>query len=219
MNSLDEIAIKNGTDKSSKTHNYCVKYEKYFNFNRNENLKILEIGVFNGESLRTWSEFYPNSMIVGIDIDERCIDYQSEKIKIEIGSQIDEKFLNNVIEKYGEFDLILDDGSHQQSHMIKSFEILFPCVKKNGLYVVEDTCCSYWSEFEGGFRKSGTSIEYFKDIIDDVNFNGELLERYSPAYARKEDSLIAQTNSKKYGIRTDIESLNFMNSMIIITKR
>ena len=28
MKTLDEIAIKNRTDKSSKTHNYCVKYEK-----------------------------------------------------------------------------------------------------------------------------------------------------------------------------------------------
>lgn len=219
MNSLDEIAIKNGTDKSSKIHNYCVKYEKYFNFNRNENLKILEIGVLNGDSLRTWSEFYPNSVIVGIDIDEQCIVHESEKIKIEIGSQIDENFLNNVIEKYGEFDLILDDGSHLQSHMIKSFEILFPYVKKNGIYVVEDVCCSYWDKYEGGFRKNGTSIEYFKDIIDDVNFNGEMAENFNYIHARREDLLIEQTKSKNNRIRTDIESINFMNSIIIITKR
>jgi hypothetical protein len=218
MNNLNDIAIKYGTDKSSEIHDYCVKYEKYFNFNQNDKLKILEIGVLYDASLKTWSEFYPNSLIVGIDIDENCKIYESENIKIEIGSQEDEKFLNNVIEKYGEFDLIIDDGSHYQSHMIKSFEILFPCVKKNGLYVVEDTCCSYWDEYEGGFRKSGTAIEYFKDIIDDVNFNGELLESHY-SYARKDDLLIEQVKLKNYKIRTDIESINFMNSIIIITKR
>jgi hypothetical protein len=219
MNSLDELAIKNGTDKSSMIHDYCFKYEKYLTFNRNDKLKILEIGVWKGESLSTWSEFYPNSLIVGIDINKDCKIYESEKIKIEIGSQIDEQFLKYVVETYGEFDLIIDDGSHYQSHMIKSFEFLFPYVKKTGLYVVEDVCCSYWSNFEGGFRKSGTSVEYFKGIIDDVNFNGELLENFNPSYARKDDLLIEQVSKKNYDIRTDIESLNFMNSIIIITKR
>lgn len=219
MNTLDELAIKNGTDKSSMIHDYCVKYEKYLTFNQNDKLKILEIGVWKGESLITWSEFYPNSLIVGIDINNDCKIYESEKIKIEIGSQIDEQFLMDVVKKYGEFDLIIDDGSHYQSHMIKSFEILFPYVKKTGVYIVEDTCCSYWADFEGGFRKCGTSIEYFKRIIDDVNFNGERLENFSPNYARRDDLLIEQVSKKKYDIRTDIESLNFMNSIIMITKR
>jgi hypothetical protein len=74
-------------------------------------------------------------------------------------------------------------------------------------------------DFEGGFRKFGTSIEYFKGIIDDVNFNGERLENFSPNYARRDDLLIEQVSKKKYDIRTDIESLNFMNSIIMITKR
>jgi hypothetical protein len=216
---LDEIAIKHGTDKSSKIHNYCVKYEKYFNFDREKELKILEIGVLNGASVKSWSEFYPNSLIVGIDINNDCKIYESEKIKIEIGSQIDEKFLMSVIEKYGEFDFIIDDGSHFQSHMIKSFKILFPYVKKSGLYIVEDICCSYWDSYEGGYRKTGTSVEYFKNLIDDINFNGKMVENFIPNVARKEDLLIEQVKMKKENIRIDIESINFMNSIVIVTKR
>ena len=219
MKTLDEIAKKHGTDKSSLIHNYCEKYEKYLNFDKNQNLKILEIGVFNGASVKTWSEFYPNSLVVGIDINKNCKSYESDNIKIEIGSQDDETFLNQVISKYGEFDFILDDGSHHQSHMIKSFEVLFPQLKKGGTYIIEDACCSYWPGFGGGLRRPGTSIEYFKNLIDDVNFNGQMSESFMPNVARREDILIKEVTSKQLNIRTDIESINFLNSIIIVTKR
>lgn len=55
MKSLDQIAIEEKTDKSSLIHNYCKKYELYFNSIRFENLKVLEIGVQNGFSLKTWA--------------------------------------------------------------------------------------------------------------------------------------------------------------------
>ena len=140
MKSLDQIAIDKGTDKSSLIHNYCVKYEKYFPFDRNAEIKILEIGIFNGQSLLTWREFYPNAIIVGIDIEPKCKQYENtdQNIFVEIGSQTDYGFLKRVTDKYGEFDLILDDGSHLQSHMIASFEFLFDFVKNQGLYVIED---------------------------------------------------------------------------------
>lgn len=219
METLDNLAIKFGTDKSSLIHNYCEKYEKYFNFERNSSLKILEIGVFNGGSLKTWSEYYKNSLVVGIDINPNCKKYESGNIKIEIGSQDDQDFLKQVVKKYGDFDLILDDGSHQQKHMIKSFEILFPNLKNKGIYVVEDTCCSYWGNYGGGFRKQDTVIEYFKTLIDDVNFNGIYSENFNPTVARREDMLIEQITKNNLKIRTDIESINFMNSIILINKR
>ena len=34
MKSLDQIAIEKNTDKSSKIHDYCVKYEKLLQFDR-----------------------------------------------------------------------------------------------------------------------------------------------------------------------------------------
>ena len=52
MNTLDNLAKKYGTDKSSEIHNYCVKYEKYLPFNRNDKLNIMEIGVLDGKSFR-----------------------------------------------------------------------------------------------------------------------------------------------------------------------
>lgn len=221
-NALDELAIKYKIDKSSNFHDYCKKYQKYIPFSRDQNLKILELGIAEGGSLNLFSEYYYNSIVVGVDIEERCKQYSNNKnIFTEIGSQDDVNFLNTLIQKYGQFDIIIDDCSHQQDLTIKSFEILFPYLKKHGIYVIEDVCCSYWTNYKGGYRKEGTSIEYFKNLIDDVNFSGQLLEeKYSPySHIRKDDLLVQQSLDKNLNIRTDIESINFLNSIIIINKR
>lgn len=222
MRTLDKIAISYGTDKSSNVHNYCEKYEKWLPFNRLEPLKILEIGVLDGKSLLMWKEFYPNSTIVGIDINKECSKYNdpSNKIHVEVGSQDDPDFLRFVCGKYGHFDFVLDDGSHIQRHIIFSFEHIFPFVKSEGVYVIEDSVTSYWEEFfEGGFRKEGTCIEYFKNLIDDVNFHGHFQDSFYSLHARREDLLIPQINKNNPEIRTDLESVNFLNSIIMITKR
>lgn len=221
MRSLDKIATDKGTDKSSIIHNYCVKYEKWLPFNRLEPLIILEIGVLGGESLMTWREYYPNSIIIGIDINPGCKIYESpeKKIFIEIGSQEDPEFLNMISNKWGPFDMVLDDGSHINSHVITSFNHLIDCVKSEGVYIIEDSCTSYWEEYGGGFRNPNSSIEFFKRLVDDVNFNGQLQENYWNVHGRREDFLIPQTINKNMEIRTDIESINFLNGIIILTKR
>lgn len=219
MKTLDEIARYNDTDKSSEIHNYCEKYEKYLNFDREKPIKILEIGVLFGSSVKTWSEFYPNATIVGIDINSQCKSYENDRIKIEIGSQDDINFLQSVVDKYGEFDMILDDGSHMQEHVLASFNFLFKHLKKGGTYVVEDSCCAYWPSFGGGLYVAGSSVEYFKKLVDDVNFNGYFCDNFEPNHARREDILGNSQYVKESGIRTDIESINFLNSIILVNKR
>lgn len=221
MRSLNTIAVSKGTDKSSEIHNYCVKYEKWLPFNRLEPLSILEIGVLGGASLAIWREYYPNSTIIGIDINPSCKQYEDtgNRIFIEIGSQDDTDFLKSVAQKWGPFDMILDDGSHVNRHVVTSFNYLIDYVKPECVYVIEDTCTSYWEEYEGGFRNPGSSIEFAKNLVDDVNFNGQLQEEFWNPHGRREDFLTKQTKEKGLEIRTDIESVNFLNSITIITKR
>jgi hypothetical protein len=218
MKTLDQIGIRHGTDKSSNIHDYCRKYEKYFPFKRDAVLNILEIGVLNGESLKMWEEYYPNATICGIDIDPGCRKYESDNIKIRIGSQNDKEFLNSIKD---EFDLIIDDGSHEMPDVIFTYEELFPKVKSGGIYVVEDSCTSYWPEYGGERYKESSVIEYFKKIVDEVNFFGERYEENDQCHPnRKDDNLIEQFKRKGYDYKgTEIESLNFLNSLIIITKR
>lgn len=218
MSLLDKLAIIRGTDKSSQIHNYCVKYEKYLPFKRTDELKVLEIGVLDGSSLKMWSDYFIFSEIIGIDINKQCKEYEEGRIKVEIGSQNNKYFLNEIGEKYQMFDMILDDGSHINSDVIFSFEHLFKYVKPGGLYIVEDTETSYWNEYGGGFRKEGTVIEYFKKLIDDINFRGIMNLDFHAPNARREDKLIEYSNKIQPDCITNIESINFLNGIIIITK-
>jgi len=220
MSTLDIIANSYGTDKSSYMHNYCVKYEKYLPFNRYDALKIMEIGVLRGESLKTWKDYFYRSEIVGIDIVPECKKYEENRITIEIGSQIDGDFLNKVSQKYGPFDMIVDDGSHVNSHVLYSFEHLFDSVKSGGVYIIEDAYTSYFNFEPYGGGNENTSIEHCKKLVDDINFRGlQYVENQKEVWYRKESNLIPYSQKVQPSCRIDIESINFLNGIIIITKR
>jgi hypothetical protein len=232
MSTLDELGLKYGTDKASDHHDYLKKYEKYLPFKREDKLRILEIGVHDGPSLRMWKEYFYNSKIIGVDIDPECKKQEEDRIIVEIGNQNDFKFLHyNIGEKYKLFDLIIDDGSHVNEHVIHSFGWLFRFLNKGGVYIIEDACTSYWESFGGGFGKlctagtggcatHGSTIEHFKKLIDVVNYGGIMNDEPFPAYARREDYINATIEKRGlYPMKTDIESINFLNSIIIITKK
>ena len=221
-NNLEKLAIKYGTDKSSEVHNYCEKYARYLPFNRYDKMNILEIGVLNGKSLKTWQEYYYKSNIIGIDINPDCKQYddRDNRVYVEIGSQDDHVFLNDVMRDYGTFDMILDDGSHINEHVIFSFEHLFQSVKSGGVYVVEDVSTSYWNCYGGGLNNPNSMMEYFKKLADDVNFRGlENIENQPAVWWRREDFLIPYSNRVQPDCRTDIESITFLNGIILIRKR
>lgn len=219
MSTLDDLAKKYGTDKSSEIHNYCDKYAKYLPFERYDKLNILEIGILDGKSLLTWKEYFYRSNILGIDINPDCKQYEESRISVEIGSQDDGNFLSRTWQQYGPFDMILDDGSHMNEHVIYSFQHLWGSVKSGGVYVIEDIGTSYWDEWGGGYLRNNTSMEYFKKLSDDINFRG--LQNFDTpnVHARKEDWLTNLSHETQPDCVTDIESINFLNGIIIITKR
>jgi SAM-dependent methyltransferase len=221
MGILDEIGLKFSTDKSSLYHDYLKKYEKYLPFDRRDKIRILEIGVFNGASLKTWAEYFYNSQVIGLDINQECKALEEGPINIEIGSQSDVNFINWIFEKYKNFDLVIDDGSHLNEDVIFSFSKIFPRLNPGGIYIVEDTCTSYWEEYGGGLMKDSSMIEYFKKRIDESNFFGAKIKNSDIGYhLRKDFNLIEQFKTEKnYLLGMEIESINFLNSMIIITKR
>jgi len=217
---LDEIGLKHNTDKASCHHDYLKKYQKYLPFDRKDSLRVLEIGVLEGASVKTWADWFYNAEIIGLDRNPACKKTEQDRIKIEIGNQADKNFLNYLTNKYKQFNFIVDDGSHLPDDVIASFEHLFPNLVSGGIYCIEDTCTSYWTEYDGGLLQSHTHIEYFKRLIDEVNFYGVYApEPYSPTVRR--DSVLMEYEKKRNHIYLgmDIESILFTNSMVIISKR
>tara|TARA_B110001452_G_scaffold250333_1_gene238457 strand:- start:837 stop:1694 length:858 start_codon:yes stop_codon:yes gene_type:complete len=148
---LDEIFIEFNTDKGSRVevngniidgHNYSHLYEKYFTkYKNNKNLNILEIGSLKGAGTASFFNYFHNPKITCLDINPFQLRYFSKNIrKLYVDSQ--SKKTLSYISRYlnQEFDIIIDDGSHNIKDQIITLNELFPLLKKNGTYVIEDTC-------------------------------------------------------------------------------
>ena len=162
--------FQNNTGKKiTKWKHYFSVYEKHFGPLRNKPIRILEIGILNGGSLEMWRYYFPEATIVGIDIDPNCKQHEKEGINIRIGDQTDEKFLQSLIDEFGDFDLIIDDGSHHVNHVNKTFQFLFSKLANDGIYFIEDTHAAYWSSHGGSITAPESINNVAKEMIDSIN--------------------------------------------------
>lgn len=169
MNKLLKISKKYMTNKNK--FDFIKLYEVYFNSIRNKKLNILEIGIDKGESLSIWRSYFPNAVICGLDIEKK--NFSIDGVNFMYGDQSDILFLKIITDKYKFFDIIIDDGSHICSHIIKSFNFLYPFLQNNGLYIVEDLQTSYIPRYGGSrlrLNKFSTSMNFFKRLSDCVNY-------------------------------------------------
>ncbi len=169
---LSLLARKHGTDKYA--NGYIAPYRHHLHPLRRKRLNLLELGVGGGRnprrggaSLRMWRDYLPNSRIYGLDIyDKSC--HEGRRIKIFQGDQNDPDFLKAVATEIGSLDVVIDDGSHVNEHVMTAFRTLFPLVARNGFYVVEDLCTAYWPEYGGEWRdlnSDRSSTAMFKKMI------------------------------------------------------
>ncbi len=213
-NPLDEIALKHGTDKSSAGHDYMGAYYRYFAPLRDQPVKILEIGINKGYSLRTWHEFFPRAEIFAVDITPACKAMEGGRIHVFIGDQTDTAFLHSVVAAAGGgFDIVIDDGGHFVNQQITSFNALLSHVAPGGIYVIEDLHTSYWPSFGGGVGKPDTAVEFLKGLVDIVNRHGRKGRGSSPEAWREADRAEAESPAKA------IESIEFCRSMCFIVKK
>ncbi|MEE9406676.1 MAG: class I SAM-dependent methyltransferase [Polaribacter sp.] len=207
---LSKLAVIYNTDKYG-THYYTPNYQKYFKQFKYKKIKLLEIGVggYNspykgGSSLRMWKRYFPFGRIFSLDIYDKS-PQEEYRIKIYKGSQIDFSFLEKTVADIGEIDLIIDDGSHINNHVITSFEYLFPKLKNGGIYVVEDTQTSYWKDFGGDsedLKNADTLMNFFKKITDSLNHKEYHKKEYTPNYYDE-----------------NVSSIHFYHNMVFIFKK
>lgn len=148
MESLQEIYernIKNGFPDKGTTHSYIEVYEKLFEQYRFGFHTILEIGIFSGQSLRMWEQYFSSSKVIGIDCDE-----QPHGGAVDLRPMIAEGTHNIVImdatdpiqvrSHFGnmKFDIILDDASHVLAHQVFAYTNFKSLLNPNGLYIIED---------------------------------------------------------------------------------
>ena len=165
--SLDALGQTFGTDKCSFGHDYLRFYETYFDGIRRNELNVLEIGVANGASLAVWEAYFPNSRIVGADINPAARRFARDRVYIEILDQSNKEELLQLGIAHGRFDIIIEDGSHMWGHQITSLRTLFPLLRAGGIYIVEDLQTNY-GEMAAQFKGDSpiSCMEYLKRLVD-----------------------------------------------------
>jgi hypothetical protein len=152
MKTLDEIMIEVESDKASqftrtyaRPHGYTVHLERFFDPIRNDPIKLLEVGTGGGESMRGWLEFFPNARVYGIDIVSNTNPYNTpgtdihERYTFSCGDQSKPEFWKKFVEVYGgDFDVVIDDGSHQSDDIMTTISCMWPHIKSGGIYEIED---------------------------------------------------------------------------------
>lgn len=170
MQTLDELAIAHVTDKSSQYHWYTAIYPHYLERYRHLPIRLLELGVYKGASLRMWADYFthPNRSIIGIDIDTDYLEGDLPERTWAVKS--DQATPLQFVIDYGPFDFIIDDASHVCERTIASFKAWWPHLKPGGLYVVEDIQTSYVPEYGGSTNPNSmhTTMGFLKRLADEV---------------------------------------------------
>lgn len=191
--SLDEIAVKYGTDKSTvheHPHGYTVHYERAFSHLRDEPIKMMEIGVGGGQSVQTWLEYFPNASVVGVDSTHDTNPWDDPKTSPNprynffTGNQASQEFWAEFSAIHGSnWDIIIDDGGHYANQVITSHNCLWPHLKSGGFYCIEDLNVSYpdlWGKYGDEFVKPPwiSHMDFIKGKLDDINRQDEIESLY-----------------------------------------
>ena len=123
---------------------YLQIYEMYFKRFKEAPVDIVEIGVRRGQSINTWNKYFSNaSSIYGVEIGKTWWESLLFEHVHYIQHDATEPAILSKFPSEQKFDIIIDDGSHINEQIIKSFEIFYPRLKSGGVYVIEDLYNSY----------------------------------------------------------------------------
>lgn len=132
---------------------YLDVYDQLFAHLVQEPIRLLEVGIYRGGSLRLWRDYFPNGQIVGVDLNVLDDLKNEDRIQVFQGSQDDGEFLHRIAGETAPtgFDIIIDDASHL-GHLTKAtFWHLFDShLKPGGIYVIEDWGTGYWEDWPDG---------------------------------------------------------------------
>lgn len=138
---LQDLAKKYKTDKLQ--HGYMPYYMRHLPQNP---ALLLEIGALHGASLKMWKDAFPDTSIHAVDLytnpelitEEKVFAIGCVPLRADQGSSED---MLSIAARW-QYNVIIDDGSHNSDHQLISFHQLFlNALQPGGLYVVEDLHC------------------------------------------------------------------------------
>lgn len=122
-----------GGDKGT-AHSYIDIYAEQIPAESGKSL--LEVGVFEGHSIKMWMEYLPKSLIVGLDKDLSLVKWATLRYQVFKCDVTDAVQVQAVVNDL--FDYIIDDGSHVYKDQVAGLHNLWGFLKVGGKYFIED---------------------------------------------------------------------------------
>jgi len=162
--------------KSTKRTNYFEIYDLIFSKYQGKQVTVLEVGVLNGGGLFMLRKLLgPEARIVGVDLNPDCKFFEKHGFQIEILNQSDPAGWDQLFEKIGPVDIVLEDGGHTNLQQISTLVNCVKNIRDGGVYLSEDTHTSYWREF--GNPSNRSFIEFMKLCVDKINSRGPRIKQ------------------------------------------
>jgi cephalosporin hydroxylase len=123
-------------------HNYIPTYEAIFSRLKDEPINFLEIGIYQGGSMKLWRDYFTHANIIGIDIiytetARNTLANTNVNVFLSDSTDSNSDVLTNKI-KNMEFDIIIDDGCHSFDSQYKTLQNYWCKLKQGGVYIIED---------------------------------------------------------------------------------
>jgi len=139
-----ETNPKYGTDKGYPKSYIDEFYEDKFLSLIDSEIKLVEIGVRSGASLKLWSEYFSKANIIGID---NLSDFNNYQVPINENWTSSNKvtfidadaYVQETVDKIdGKIDILIDDGPHTFASHVKLLELYTPKMNSDGMIIIED---------------------------------------------------------------------------------
>ena len=165
----DKCAIRSPGHKSKidpgHSHPYSIFYYDFFRAQANDVLKLAEVGILNGSSLKMWRDFFPNSNIFGYDNNDEFLkksasyNFNVSKMDIKYRSSI-----NTALAMNGPFDIIIEDTTHMFDDKIRFIHEAIHHLNPGGHLIVEDI----FKDSDHRTGKKHTPEAYIAHILPEV---------------------------------------------------
>lgn len=146
--SLEQLVDNSKTDKNT-LHSYLGLYQKLLISKKETARNVLEVGIFNGGSIKLWHDFFPNATIYGLDIIpiKNLWSEIKNKQRIKLGrydAYDNDFFKTHFLDKNIKFDFMLDDGPHTLESMIQFIKLYSQIMTDDGILIIEDVQSWDW---------------------------------------------------------------------------
>merc|ERR1712083_285793 len=159
-----------------------------------------------GASTALWKKLFPKADLWEAEVDAACVEKHKndllKDINVLTGDQGSDAVLDSWIQTSGgNFDVVIDEGGHQNCQIWHSFLKLWPTVKPRGLYFIEDLQVGKWASYS----------KFTTDACDkDLIVTEKLKERV--------DVMIYDEQKKEFA-KSDIEFIFCQHEACVVGKK